>query len=376
MRLAEILAALDDRYDPAWAQSWDAVGLVCGDPEAQVRRVHFAVDPVEAVAEEAIATRAQLLVTHHPLYLGGTTTVAATSAKGRVVHRLIGAGCALYVAHTNADVASPGVNDALAAALGLQDTDVLSPAASGQMDKIVTFVPVEDAERMLDALSAAGAGSIGDYSRCGYFGQGTGTFTPGPGTSPAIGTPGVIEHVVETRVETIAPRRLRRKVIAALVAAHPYEEPAYDVVELADLPSGIGLGRVGLLSTATTLGDFTDVVARNLPATTWGVRAAGDLKRPVRTVAVCGGSGGGLAAIAAGLGADALVTSDLKHHSASEAIADLGIGLIDAAHWATEAPWLDQAADLLAADLAPTGTTVETSVSKTVTDPWTTHSHC
>jgi dinuclear metal center YbgI/SA1388 family protein len=376
MRLAEIIAALDGRYDPVWAESWDAVGLVCGDPDSEVGRVHFAVDPVEAVAEEAIAVRAQLLVTHHPLYLGGTTSVAATSAKGRVVHQLISGGCALYVAHTNADIASPGVNDALASTLGLRDTQVLSPAASGKVDKIVTFVPVGDAERMLDALAAAGAGSVGDYSRCGYLGQGVGTFTPGPGTSPTIGTPGAVEHVVETRVETIAPRRLRRQVIAALVAAHPYEEPAYDVVELADVPSGIGLGRIGRLTSATTLSQFTAVVATALPATTWGVRAAGDPKRRVQTVAVCGGSGGGLAASAAGLGADVLVTSDLKHHSTSEAIADLGIGLVDAAHWATEAPWLDQAASLLAADLAESGTTVETSVSKTVTDPWTTHSHC
>jgi dinuclear metal center YbgI/SA1388 family protein len=376
MLLAEIIAALDGRYDPAWAESWDAVGLVCGDALDDVRRVHFAVDPVEAVADEAIASGAQLLVTHHPLYLGGTTSVAATTAKGRVVHRLISAGCALYVAHTNADVASPGVNDALTATLGLRNTDVLSPAASGQVDKIVTFVPVGDAERMLDALSAAGAGSIGDYSRCGYLGQGIGTFTPGAGTSPTIGTPGVVEHVVEARVETIAPRRLRRKVIAALVAAHPYEEPAYDVVELADVPTGIGLGRIGTLASPTTLADFTQAVARALPATTWGVRAAGDPQRGVRTVAVCGGSGGGLAATAARLGADVLVTSDLKHHSTSEAIADLGIGLIDAAHWATEAPWLDQAADLLVTDLATTGITVEASVSRLVTDPWTAHSHC
>ncbi|HWA67057.1 MAG TPA: Nif3-like dinuclear metal center hexameric protein [Mycobacteriales bacterium] len=376
MRLAEIIAALEGRYDPAWAESWDAVGLVCGDPDADVTRIHFAVDPVEAVAEEAVAAGAQLLVTHHPLYLGGTTSVAATTSKGRVVHRLIGAGCALYVAHTNADVANPGVNDALAATLGLRDVGVLSPAASGAVDKIVTFVPVDDADRMLDALSAAGAGSIGNYSRCGYLGTGTGTFTPGPGTSPTIGSPGVAERVAETRVETVAPRRLRRQVLAALVAAHPYEEPAYDVVELADVPTGIGLGRIGTLAAATTLAEFTEEVARALPATSWGVRGAGDPGRPVRTVAVCGGSGGGLAALAAGLGADVLVTSDLKHHSTSESIADLDVALIDAAHWATEAPWLDQAAALLATDLTIPGTTVETSVSRIVTDPWTTHSHC
>jgi putative NIF3 family GTP cyclohydrolase 1 type 2 len=163
--------------------------------------------------------------------------------------------------------------------------------------------------------------------------------------------------------------------IRALVATHPYEEPAYDVTELAAVPSGLGLGRVGQLAAPTTLGAFTAAVAASLPATRWGVRAAGDPGRPIRTVAVCGGSGGSLAASAARVGADVLVTSDLKHHSTAETVADLGIGLIDAAHWATEAPWLDEAAALLTADAAAAGTTVVTTVSRTVTDPWTVHSH-
>jgi dinuclear metal center YbgI/SA1388 family protein len=373
--VSDVVALLSKRYDPGLAEAWDAVGLVCGDPAARVERVHFAIDPVEEVAEEAIGARAQLLVTHHPLYLGGTTSVAATSSKGRVVHRLIRAGVALYVAHTNADVAKPGVNDALASALGLRDTDPLSPLPHGGLDKIVTFVPADDAERLLDALAVAGAGTVGDYTRCGYLGEGTGTFTPGPTTSPAIGEPGKVEHVKETRLETIAPRRLRAQMIRALVATHPYEEPAYDVTELAAVPSGLGLGRVGQLAAPTTLGAFTAAVAASLPATRWGVRAAGDPGRPIRTVAVCGGSGGSLAASAARVGADVLVTSDLKHHSTAETVADLGIGLIDAAHWATEAPWLDEAAALLTADAAAAGTTVVTTVSRTVTDPWTVHSH-
>lgn len=373
--LADVTALLARRYDPAWAESWDAVGLVCGDPDASVERVHFAIDPVEVVADEAVAARAQLLVTHHPLYLGGTTSVAATSSKGRVIHRLISAGVALYVAHTNADVAKPGVNDALASTLGLRDTDALSPMPHGSLDKIVTFVPVDDAFRVLDALAAAGAGTVGDYTRCGYLGEGVGTFTPGPTSSPTIGEPGKVEQVKETRLETIAPRRLRAHVIRALLAAHPYEEPAYDVTELAGVPSGLGLGRIGTLAAPTTFGAFTEAVAAALPATSWGVRGAGSPQRPVRTVAVCGGSGDSLAAAAAALGADVLVTSDLKHHSTAEAIADLGIGLIDAAHWATEAPWLDDAAALLTSDATAAGITVVTTVSRTVTDPWTVHSH-
>jgi dinuclear metal center YbgI/SA1388 family protein len=373
--LADVIRALDQRYDPALAHSWDSVGLVCGDPSVEVRKVHFAIDPVEAVAAEAVAAGAQLLVTHHPLFLGGTDSVAATTPKGRIVHRLIANSVALYVAHTNADVAKPGVNDALASVLGLVETRVLQPLPSGSLDKIVTFVPVDDAERVLDAMAAAGAGSIGDYARCGYLGDGVGTFTPGPSTSPTVGTPGQVEHVKESRLETVAPRRARAAVIAALLAAHPYEEPAYDVYELAAAPLSLGLGRIGELAEATTLARFTDAVAEALPATTWGVRSAGDPQRQVRTVAVAGGSCGDLAELAAAGGADVLVTSDLKHHRTADAVADTGVGLVDAAHWATEAPWLDLAAELLVGDLAAGGTTVDATVSRIVTDPWTGHAH-
>src|SRR5213080_2311290 len=170
------MTVLEDRYDPAWAEPWDAVGLVCGDPDAVVRRALFAVDPVAAVVDEAIATGAGLLVTHHPLFLGGTTSVAATSAKGRVIHRLIAAGIGLYVAHTNADVASPGVSDALGEALGLRDLRPLRAELEPRQDKVVTFAPSDAVDGLVDALSKAGAGVIGDYTRCAFVVDGTGTF--------------------------------------------------------------------------------------------------------------------------------------------------------------------------------------------------------
>ncbi len=368
--LAEVIDALERRYDPAWAMPWDAVGLVAGDPAAPVRRVLFAVDPVAAVAREAIAAGFDLLVTHHPLFLTPVHEVSATTAKGRLVHRLIRSGVALYVAHTNADVAKPGVSDALAAVLGLGDVEPLRGEGE-TLDKLVTFVPHTDADRVIDALAAAGAGTIGNYARCAWTTTGTGTFRPGVGASPAIGRPGEIEVVGETRVEMVAPRTARRAVLGALLAAHPYEEPAYDVFEMAALPGPRGLGRVGELPEARTLADFTRTAARALPATVWGVRAAGDPQRTVRRVAVCGGSGGELAEAAARAGADVLLTADLRHHPTSEAVEEAGaggIGLLDAAHWATEAPWLATAARGLQVDLADT---VTATVSTVVTDPWT-----
>lgn len=371
--VADVVGVLESLYDPAWAESWDAVGLVCGDPETVVRRVRFAVDPVESVVDEVVDAGIDMLVTHHPLYLRGTSSVAATTPKGRVVHRLVGAGIALHVAHSNADVAAPGVSDALARTLGLGDLQPLQPLAGDPIDKLVVFVPHPDADRLLDALAAAGAGRLGDYSRCAYLLDGTGTFRPEPGARPAIGAVGRVETVDEVRLEMVLPRRLRPAVVRALLDVHPYEEPAYDVYELAVPPGRRGLGRVGRLPHRLPLREFVHLAAGALPATVWGLRAAGEPDRPVTTVAVCGGAGGELAGAAAAAGADVLLTADLRHHPASELYDDTGVALVDAAHWATEWPWLADAAARLREGLAAVGTTVETSVSSRVTDPWTLH---
>jgi dinuclear metal center YbgI/SA1388 family protein len=262
--LRDVIAALDARYDPALAESWDAVGLVCGDPDEPVSRVLFAVDPTAAVVDEVIATGADLLVTHHPLLLTPVHGVPADDPKGRLVHRLVRAGAALFVAHTNADRAPDfGVNSALAAVLGLRDP-----------------VPLEPAE--------------GDHRA--------------------------------------------------------------------------GLGRVGELGEPITLRAFAGLAAAVLPEAVGGVRVAGDPERLVRRVAVCGGSGGSLLAAAAAAGADVLLTSDVKHHPASDAGESPGPALCDAAHYATEWPWLPVAAEVLRRDL---GERVEVAVSRLRTDPWT-----
>ena len=368
--LAQIVAALERRYPLDSAEPWDAVGLVCGDPNARVRRIVWAVDPVEEVVDEAIASGAELLVTHHPLFLTGVHSVAATSAKGRVVHRLIDAGIALYCAHTNADVADPGVSDALAQALGLDVTRPLQPSLAPSVDTLVFTVPEADAASVRSALALAGAGTIGDYSACTFETTGTGRFRAGQAAQPAQGQPGADNAVTELRVEIAVPSERRAEVVAALCAAHPYEEPAYQFHERARLPGATGLGRIGDLAHAVTLAEFAETVASALPATQHGVRVAGDLARQVRRIAVCGGSGDSLLAAATAQGADVLVTADLKHHRALEHLQDGGCAIIDVAHWASEWPWLAQAAGLLAQDLAAEGTTVESIVSAQPTDPW------
>jgi dinuclear metal center YbgI/SA1388 family protein len=370
--LSDVIAVLDELFDPRLAESWDAVGLVCGDPDQQVRRVLLAVDPVAAVVDEALDWGADLVLTHHPLYLRGTSSVAADDPKGNVVHRLLRAGAALHVAHTNADRADTGVSDALAHAIGLRDLAPLVPAPDGPLDKIVTFVPTADAERVLDALASAGAGRIGDYDRCAYTSEGTGTFRAGAGANPTIGTVGAVERVPEARLEMVAPRGRRGAVVRALLAAHPYEEPAYDVFALAERPSGRGLGRIGRLPKPEPFAAFADRVARGLPATPAGIRAAGDPERLISTVAVLGGAGDSELATVRRAGVDSYVTADLRHHPASEAMAARdAVALIDGGHWATEWPWLGQTARQLTDALSARGTTVETRVSTIVTDPWT-----
>ncbi len=372
--LADVVRVVERMYDPAWAKDWDAVGLVCGDPAAPVRRVLLAVDATPAVVEEAIAWHADLLLTHHPLFLRPVHSVAATTPKGRMVHALVRAGCALYTAHTNADAAAPGVSDALARVLGLRDLAPLSADAGDPVDKIVTFVPTTALEAVTDAMAAAGAGRVGAYSRVAWSAVGSGTFEPGPGSAPVIGTVGVREVVAEDRVEMVAPRAARAAVLAALRRAHPYEEVAVDVYEMAAWSGPRGIGRVGRLPSATTLRDLATLVAEALPATTQGVRVAGDPTAEVSTVAVCGGAGDSLLAAAQACGADAYVTADLRHHrtlEAREAAADAAPYLVDVAHWASEWPWLAGVANRLQGALDAAGTAVETHVSLRCTDPWT-----
>jgi dinuclear metal center YbgI/SA1388 family protein len=261
--VGDLVAALERRYPPAWAQDWDRVGLVLGEPAAPVRRVLCVVDCVPETVAEALQERAELIVAHHPLLLRGVSSVAPTTYKGRIVHDLIRHGVALFVAHTNADVANPGVSDALAARLGLRE---LRPLA----------VSADDAAR--------------------------------------------------------------------------------------------GLGRIGELPAPLTLAELTDLAARALPPTAWGVRAAGEPDRLVRTVAVCGGSGDSLLAAATAAGVDAFLTADLRHHPASEHLANGGPALLDAAHWATERPWLDELAGWLGAEFG-----LGVVVSDRDTDPWTVH---
>ncbi len=368
--LSELVDLLHSWYPPATADSWDAVGLVAGDPDQDVRKVLFAVDPVLPVAQEAAEWGAQLLVVHHPLFLRGVHGVARTTPKGRTLGVLQDAGCALLTAHTNADQAVGGVSEALALALGLTELEPVASRGNERLDKLTTYVPVADADRVRAALARAGAGVIGDYDSASFSTPGEGRFRPLEGAQPTIGSVGDLEVVDEVRIECVLPRAARPEVVAAMLSEHPYEEPAYDVVELAD--PGVaetGSGRIGTVA-ETTLGEFAQRVADALPSTAHGVRVAGDPDRRISRVAVCGGAGDFLLDDVGRSGADVYVTSDLRHHPAGEFLEHGGPALVDVAHWAAEWTWLPVVAEKLGEEL---GDTVVTRVSTTCTDPWTSH---
>ncbi len=354
-------------YPPRLAQSWDSVGLVCGDPGDSVNDVVVAVDATPAVAAEV--PDGGLLLAHHPLLLRGVDTVAASTPKGALVHSLIRSGRALFTAHTNADSASPGVSDALAEAIGIEVDGVLSPLSDGPaLDKWVVFVPPENADAVRAAMFGAGAGQIGDYSQCSWSATGTGQFLPHEGAAPAIGSVGSVERVIEDRVEVIAPAGGRASVLAAMRGAHPYEEPAFDVFALAPLPGDVGLGRFGVhchrrnLCVSSLLG----YTARYPPPR--GVSARRVTRtRQVSRVAVCGGAGDSLLDVVAAADVDAYVTADLRHHPADEHQRASDVALIDVAHWASEFPWCTQAADVLRNQFGPS---LAVRVSDIRTDPW------
>jgi dinuclear metal center YbgI/SA1388 family protein len=313
------------------AAGWDPVGLQLGDPDAPADRVAVCHEVTEDVMEAVAAEPVDLLVTYHPLLFRPTTAfVAGPSAAGRA-YRLARAGTAVFVVHTAFDTAPGGAADALAEALGLRDTAGLGPTWGEDAVKVVTFAPPENAPAIVEAMVGAGAGSIGGYRACSFRSEGTGSFLAGQATHPVRGTPGATHSEPETRIEMIAPAARRDAVAAALVAAHPYEEPAYDTYAV--MSNAGFVGRRGRVE-PVTLGDLAASSAAALDAD--GCRVAGPRRAVVEQVAVVPGSGASFISHAAA-SADVLVTGDVSHHQAQEALAR-GLAVVDVGHVAGERP--------------------------------------
>lgn len=374
--LGEVVTVLEGWYPPGGAEPWDRVGLVVGDRRWPVTKVLCTVDVTLPVVEHAVAIGADLVVAHHPLLLRGTSLVNADEPKGAMVLRLAEHHIGLWAGHTNADIAHAGVGEALARAIGLRDLLPMEERPSPGLDDLVAFVPPDHLDAVVAALSDAGAGRVGSYDSCHFAAPGTGAFRPLDGAHPYLGTVGQVEHVDEVRLEMVLPRSRRRAVVAALLATHPYETPAWHITETAPEPASTGLGRVGVLQSELTLAEFGQQVADAVPATAGGVRIGGDPARTIHRVAVLAGAGDSLLDRARGLGVDCYVTSDLRHHPAGEFLEWTRLdpdrpALVDVSHWAAEWTWLPVLAHRLSGAFGRDAAGIAVEVCDLVTDPWT-----
>ncbi|MFD2171072.1 Nif3-like dinuclear metal center hexameric protein [Tumebacillus lipolyticus] len=364
----QVVAALEELAPLSLAESWDKVGLQVGDPDRPVKKVMLSLDSNdEGVIDEAIAKGVDLIIAHHAMIFRPVQTVRTDTPYGRKLQKLLKHDIGVYVAHTNLDIAEGGINDILASRLHLEQVEVLSRVHNTRLKKLVVFVPSTHHEQVLKALGDAGAGWIGNYSHCAFNMQGIGTFVPQAGTDPYIGEQGVLEKVEEVRIETIVSDANQGKVVAAMLAAHPYEEVAYDIYPLEIMGEELGHGRVGNLVQEMTLKQFAEFVKVQfgVPA----ARVVGPHDRIVRRVAVLGGSGEEFYPAALNKKADVLVTGDIRYHYAQDALAD-GICLVDPGH-NTEKICLPSLQAYLEAKVREREYEVEVILSETNTEPFT-----
>ena len=307
-------------------ESYDNAGLITGDVNTEITSVLITLDVTEKVVEEAIQKKAQLIVAHHPVIFSGLKKITGKNYVERTLIKAIKNDIAIYAAHTNLDSVDGGVNRKICEKLGLQNCKILQPAAE-QLKKLVTFIPVENASQVREAVFNAGAGNIGNYDSCGFIAEGFGSFRGNENSNPFVGKKGEIHAEKEIRFETIFPACLQGRIIEALLKSHPYEEVAYDIYPLENKSEKIGMGMIGTLSEPKSGEEFL----KQLKATfnTGVIKHTALKEKPTEKVAVCGGSGSFLLNAAIAAGADFFVSGDFKYHQFFDAenkivIADIG----------------------------------------------------
>jgi dinuclear metal center YbgI/SA1388 family protein len=329
-RVADLAAAIEAFAPSRWAAEWDNVGLLVGDASAPLSRALLTIDCTREVLDEARRRGCEAIVSYHPPIFSPQKRFLA----GSPAYEAARAGIAIHSPHTALDVAPGGTNDVLGDVLELTHRRPLRPlvATAGAKVKLVTFVPAENVDAVSQALFAAGAGRIGNYSSCSFRSPGTGTFLGEEGANPVVGQAGRLEQAPELRLETVVPGACVADVVRALRRAHPYEEPAFDLVQLAAPPLDLGFGRVGDVA-PTSLQRIADRLKAGLGAS--HVLVVGSLDRPVTRVALCVGSGGDLLGDALSAGADLFVTGELRHHDALRA-GEAAMAVVCALHSTSE----------------------------------------
>ncbi len=331
LKVKDITARIQELAPPEAAMDWDNSGLQLGNLEEQVTRVLIAVEPTEKVVLEALEKNCQLLIVHHPLIFQGLKSLNLAEPRGSLIGRALKNDLAVFAAHTNLDQARWGLNDFLADKLELEEVENLQTGL--KQEKLVVFLPRDSLKEVQQALFSAGAGEIGNYSEASFFTQGTGTFKPLAGSSPAVGQQGKREEVEEYRLEVLYQNRDRSRIIDSLKEAHPYEEPAYDIFALEQHQNEPQPARLGRLTEPVSLEKFLQRVKRVLSPSV--LRYSGSLTRRISRIGLACGSGGDFLKEADPKRMDLFLTGDVKYHELLAA-REKGVAVVDAGHFATE----------------------------------------
>ena len=326
MKIAAVTSFLESLAHPSLQESYDNAGLITGDPAWECTGIICSLDATEEVIKEAIGKKANLIVAHHPIIFSGLKKINGKNYVEKTIITAIKNDIAIYAIHTNLDNVLHGVSGKMAELLGLKNVSILAPKAN-TLKKLFTFIPMDKAETVRQAIFDAGAGQISNYSECSFNVEGIGTFKAGEGTDPYVGEKGKQHQEKEIKAEIIFPSHLQNQVITTLKKAHPYEEVAYDIIELSNPHPGTGAGVIGELSEPVEEKAFLELVKQVFKLEL--IRHTAFRGKPVKRVALCGGAGSFLITKALAAGADAYITGDIKYHEFFDAngrliIADIG----------------------------------------------------
>ena len=342
MKIQEIIAFLESVAHPSLQESYDNAGLLTGNPGWTCSGIITTLDATEAVVLEAVEKKCNLIVAHHPIIFGGLRKITGKNYVEQTIITAIKNDIAIYAIHTNLDNVLHGVNAAIADKLGLVNRRILQPKGD-TLKKLFTFVPVAQAEQVRSAIFAAGGGHISQYSECSFNTSGQGTFKPGEGTNPFSGTIGERHTDEEIKMEMIFPAWQEKQVLKAMIAAHPYEEVAYDIIPLDNQNQGIGSGLTGELPQPLNEMAFLGLLKDRFDLSV--IRHTPLLGKPVKKVALCGGAGSFLTGAAIASGADFYITGDVKYHEFFDA--NNRLVLADIGHYESEQYTTDLLFDVL-----------------------------
>ena len=331
MIIREITDYIEQKYPLCYAEDFDNVGLLVGDYQTQVTGILITLDTLEAVVEKAIEKKCNLIVSFHPIIFSGLKKITEANYVEKTVRKAIKNNIAIYALHTALDNHFQGVSGKIANILHLQNPRILIPQKH-TLQQLITYVPSEKTAHVRSYLFKNGAGEIGNYKQCSFNFEGSGTFCPTEKSNPTLGSIGVRHTEKETCVSVIFPKHLQRKIIAALKEIHPYEEVAYQVLSLENENQSVGMGMIGTLASPMREEDFLKFVKQKMK--TACIRHSKFLNKPIKTVAVLGGSGSFAIENAKKQGADAYISADFKYHDFYKA--ENQVLLMDIGHYESE----------------------------------------